>query len=142
MHGETRQTVDWGFWVVGSLALVWNLAGVVNFFAQMNPEILESYRESEIALVESRPAWATGMFALAVLAGSLGSIFLLLRRAAAVPLFIASFLGVLGTMAYSLSAGIDFGVGEIMGIIMMPLFVAAFLIWFSKFAVRQGWICY
>jgi len=55
-------------------------------------------------------------------------------------LFIASLLGVIVTMTHALGVGIDFGLGEILGIILMPLVVAVFLIWYSKWAKSTGWI--
>jgi hypothetical protein len=114
--------------------------GVINFFAQMNPDVLAAYRMSERAIVEGRPAWATGGFALAVFGGTIGCLLLLLRKSAAYYLFIASLLGVIVTMSHTLGIGVDFGLGEILGIILMPLVVAAFLIWYSKQAESKGWI--
>jgi len=114
--------------------------GVVNYFAQMNPDMLAAYRESERAIIEGRPAWATGAFAIAVFGGALGSLLLLLRKSAAYYLFIGSLLGVIVTMFHTLGAGIEFGLGEILGVILMPLVVAAFLIWYSKQAEARGWI--
>ncbi len=70
----------------------------------------------------------------------LGCLLLLLRKSAAYYLFIASLLGVIVTMTHTLGVGIDFGLGEILGIILMPLVVAVFLIWYSKQAERKGWI--
>jgi hypothetical protein len=43
-------------------------------------------------------------------------------------------------MVHTVSLGIDFGLGEILGIILMPLVVAAFLIWYSKQAESKGWL--
>jgi hypothetical protein len=43
-------------------------------------------------------------------------------------------------MTHTLGVGIDFGPGEILGIILMPLVVAAFMIWYSKQAESKGWI--
>jgi hypothetical protein len=140
MNDENVGGVHWSFWVIGAVALIWNVIGVINFFVQMNPEMLEAYRESERAIIEGRPAWATGAFALAVFGGALGSLLLLLRKSAAFYLFIASLLGVIVTMTHTLGVGIDFGPGEILGIILMPLVVAAFLIWYSKQAERKAWI--
>jgi hypothetical protein len=65
---------------------------------------------------------------------------LLLRKSAAFYLFIASLLGVIVTMLHTLGAGIDFGLGEILGIILMPLLLAAFLIWYAKLAESKDWI--
>ncbi len=132
--------VHWSFWVISTVALIWNAMGVINFFVQMNPDVLSAYRESERAIVMGRPLWATGGFAIAVFGGALGSLLLLLRKSAATYLFITSVLGMIVTMIHALGVGIDFGVGEILGIILMPLAVAAFLIWYAKRAERKGWI--
>ncbi|MEE9598378.1 MAG: hypothetical protein V3V96_16525 [Acidiferrobacterales bacterium] len=140
MNDETVGGVHWSFWAIGAVALIWNVMGVINFFVQMNPDVLATYRESERAIVEGRPAWATGAFAIAVFGGALGCLLLLLRKSAAYYLLIASLLGVIVTMTHTLGVGIDFGLGEILGIILMPLVVAAFLIWYSKRAQSKGWI--
>ena len=126
--------------MLSAVTLIWNILGVVNFFVQMNPDTLALYRESERAIVEGRPAWATGAFAIAVFSGTLGCLLLLLRKSVAYYLFVASLLGVIVTMAHTLSVGIDFSLGEILGTILMPLVVAAFLIWYSKRAQSKGWI--
>ena len=140
MNDKTIGGVHWSFWAIGAIALIWNLMGVINFFVQMNPDVLTAYRESERSIIEGRPAWAIGGFAIAVFGGALGCLLLLLRKSAAYYLFIASLLGVIVTMTHTLGVGIDFGLGEILGIILMPLVVAAFLIWYSKQAESRGWI--
>ncbi len=140
MNDKTVGGVHWIFWLIGAVALIWNVVGVINFFVQMNPDVLAAYRESERAIVEGRPVWATGAFAIAVFGGALGCLLLLLRKSAAYYLFIASLFGVIVTMIHTLGVGIDFGLGEILGIILMPLVVAAFLIWYSKHAESKGWI--
>jgi len=138
MDNPEKRKIHWSFWVIGAVSLIWNALGAVNFFVQMNPQILAAYRESERAIVEGRPAWATVMFGIAVFAGTLGSVALLLRRRVALALFVASFAGAVGTMVHSLSVGIQFGVGEIMGIILLPILVPLFLIWYSRFLGRRG----
>jgi len=140
MNDENVGGVHWSFWVIGAVALIWNVMGVINFFVQMNPDMLAAYRESERAIIEGRPAWATGAFAIAVFGGALGCFLLLLRNSAAYYLFIASLLGVIVTMTHTLGAGIDFGPGEILGIVLMPLVVPTLLIWYSKHAESKGWI--
>jgi hypothetical protein len=143
MNDESASRIHWSFWVIGAVALIWNVAGVVNYFVQMDPDALAAYRESERAIVESRPAWATGAFAVGVFGGALGCLLLLLRKSAAYYLFIASLLGVIVTMLHSLGIfgpAIDFSLFEIFGIVLMPLAMAAFLIWYSKLAERKRWI--
>ena len=140
MNDENVGGVHWSFWVIGAVTLIWNVMGMIKFFMQMNPDMLAAYRESERAIIEGRPVWATGAFAVAVFGGALGCLLLLLRKSLAYWLFIASLLGVIVTMIHTLSLGIDFGLGEILGIILMPLVVAVFLIWYSKRAESKGWI--
>ena len=143
MNDETVGGVHWSFWAIGVVALIWNVMGVVNFFMQMNPDALAAYRESERAIIEGRPAWATGAFAIAVFGGALGCLLLLLRKSAAYYLFIASLLGVIVTMTHTVGIfgpTIDFSPFEILEIILMPLVLAAFLIWYSKQAENKGWI--
>ena len=135
--------IHWSFWAIGAIALIWNVMGVINFFVQMNPDMLTAYRESERAIVEGRPAWATGGFAIAVFGGALGGLLLLLRKPAAYYLFIASLLGVIVTMIHTVGIARStdsFGPFEILMMILMPLVVAAFLIWYSKWAESKGWI--
>jgi hypothetical protein len=98
---------------------------------------------SHRAIIEGRPVWATGGFAIAVFGGALGCLLLLLRKSAAYYLFIASLLGVIVTMTHTLgiaSSTIDFSPFEILMMILMPLVVAAFLIWYSKWTESKGWI--
>ncbi len=140
MNDKTSGEVHWSFWVIGAVALIWNVMGAINFFMQMDPDMLAAYRESERAIIEGRPAWATAGFAIAVFGGTLGCLLLLLRKSVAFYLFIASLLGVIVATTHTLGVGADFGLGEILGIILMPVVVAAFLIWYSKRAENKGWI--
>ena len=140
MNDKNVSTAHWSFWLIGVIALVWNVLGAVNFFAQMDPEVLAAYRDSERAIIAGRPAWATVAFATAVFGGALGSLLLLLRKKLACWLFIASLLGVIVTMIHTLRVDIEFGPGEIVGIILMPVVFAAFLIWYAKRAESKGWL--
>jgi hypothetical protein len=140
MNQVTGTRPHWSFWLIGVIALVWNAAGVANYFVQMDPGMLEAYRASERALVENRPAWATAGFAVAVFGGTIGSLLLLLRQSASVYLFAASALGVVVTIFHALGSGVEFGAGELAGIIAMPLVVAGFLVWYCLFAGNRGWL--
>ena len=61
--------VHWSFWVIGAVTLIYNVAGVINFFAQMNADTVAAMPEPYRAIIEDRPAWATGAFAVAVFGG-------------------------------------------------------------------------
>ncbi len=135
--------VHWSFWAISAVALIWNVLGGANFFMQMNADVVAAMPELNRAIIEGRPAWATGGFAIAVLGGALGCLLLLLRKSAAYYLFVASLLGVIVTVLHTLGmagSAIDLTPFEISGYILMPLVVAAFLIWYSKHAESRGWI--
>ncbi len=140
MNDETDRGVHWSFWVIGAIALIWNVLGSVNYLVQMNADSLDAFREVERAIIEGRPAWATGGFAIAVFGGALGSLLLLLRKSVAFYFFIASLLGVIVTMTHTLGVDIALSLGEIVVIVLMPLLVALFLTWYAKHAKSRGWI--
>jgi len=143
MNDETVSRVHWSFWIIGVVALIWNVMGAANYVWQMNPDALAAYPETHRAIIEGRPAWATGAFAIAVFGGAVGCLLLLLRKSAAFYLFIASLLGVVVTMVHTLgvaNVSVDFSLVETAMMIVMPLVLAAFLIWYSKLAERKGWI--
>jgi hypothetical protein len=139
MNDNNAGRPHWSFWLITLLMLIWNVMGCINFFVQMDPDMVSSYLESEKAIIQGRPVWATAAFAVAVFGGAIGCLLLMLRRPAALYLLIASLLGVVATMVHTLSIDIDFGIGEIIGIIVMPLAVAIFLIWYSKYVAGKGW---
>jgi len=140
VNDENANGIHWSFWVIGAVGLIWNVLGIANYFIQMDPSVISAYRESEQAIIVGRPAWATGAFAIAVFGGAIGSLLLLLKKSVASYLFIASLVGVIGTMIHALGLDIEFGGGEIAGIIIMPLVVAAFLIWYARSCQAKGWI--
>jgi hypothetical protein len=140
LNDKAVTRVHWSFWSISAIALVWNVLGSVNFFMQMNPDMLDAYRESERAIIQGRPAWATGAFAIAVIVGALGGLLLLLRKSAATYMFIASLAGVVVTMIHTLGVDYDFSLVEILVMVLMPFVVAALLVWYSKHAEGRGWI--
>ena len=134
--------VHWSFWLIGAIALIWNLMGVANFVAQMSPDAVASMPETHRAIIDTRPAWATGGFAIAVFGGAIGCLLLLLKKSAAFYLFVASLLGVVITMVHTLqvaSSGVAFMAFEIGMMIMSPLAVALLLLWYAKRAQKRGW---
>ncbi len=140
MNDKHLAGIHWSFWIISTLMLIWNVMGCINFLLQMNPEMVGSYRETEQAIISARPLWATVAFAVAVFGGAFGCILLMLKKSISYYFFIASLLGVIVTMIHTFSAGIDFGIGEILGIIVMPLVVAMFLTGYSKYTVNKGWV--
>jgi hypothetical protein len=143
MNNVTTGQVHWSFWAIGAVALIWNVLGVINFAMQMSPDALAAMSDSQRAIVAARPAWATGAFAIAVLCGSAGCLMLLLKRSVAAYLFIASLVATLVQAIPYLGASaapVTLTAAEISMFILMPLAVAAFLIWYAKLAKSKSWI--
>lgn len=131
------------FWIIGVLALFWNIMGVAAYLGQayMTDEILSALPEAEQLYYTNVPAWVTATFAIAVFTGFVGSIALLIRKKWAVTLFILSLLAVLLQFVY------NFFIQDYMELApskaIMPIIVigiAVFLIWYSKKCQEKGWI--
>lgn len=131
----------WSFWLVGGLALIWNALGSVNFIMQMNADKVSAMPEAYQAFIEVRPMWATAAFAIAVFGGVAGCLFLLLKKPAAIYIFVASLLGVSVTMLHALSINSpDIERTQIIAGTSMSLIIAAALIWYTKMTQRKSWI--
>ena len=138
MNDKTVGGIDWSFWIISVVTLIFYVMGVINYFVQMNPDMLASFPESYRPIIEGRPAWATAAFAIAVFGGSLGCILLLLKKSAAFYVLIASLLGVIVTMMHIFGVA-GFSSFEVWMGVLMQLVVTVFLIWYSKLTERKGW---
>ena len=140
MNDKAESGIHWSFWAITVVALIWNVLGGVNFFAQMDADTVATFPESHRAIIEGRPIWATAGFALGVFGGSFGCVLLLLRKSAALYVFILSLLGMIVTMIHTIGVGsskVSFSPVEIIVMIVMPLLVAAFLVWYSRLAENK-----
>ncbi|HET7603790.1 MAG TPA: hypothetical protein VFK36_12280 [Gemmatimonadales bacterium] len=136
-------TPGW-FKVVAVVALLWNLLGCFAFATDlsMSPEDIARMSPSQQELYDARPGWALAATGLAVIAGALGSIGLLLRKKWAVPLFLLSLIGIIAQ---------DFGLFVLAGgatragpvPLVLQTLVLAFAVWLlllSRKGVARGWL--
>ena len=138
MNEKIISRVHWSFWVIGIVGLIFNIMGCLNYISQMNAEMVASMPDSVRAIIESRPVWGTVAFAIAVFGGALGAILLLIRKSVAYYVFIASLVGAVVAQIPLLGLA-DFPAGVLIGG-LSQLIVSVFLIWYSKWAKRKGWI--
>ncbi len=132
------------YWIISSLALVWNLIGVVRYVMQVRitDEMVAHLPEAERALLTNLPAWATSAFAVAVTFGAAGCVLLLLRNVWAVPAFLISLAGVLVQMYHA------FAIADAMAVLgptaaIVPTLIIAIgvcLIWYARYAKEKGWL--
>lgn len=126
------------FWVVSVIAILWNAIGVYNYLshALMTQEELSALSKSDQTLYANLPDWYISVFAIAVFAGLLGAISLLLRKRWAYIFFIISFLAVGLQQFYILTEVNPRDIFLSLTIIV----IAVFLVWFSKRAVSRKWL--
>ena len=130
-------------WTAGA-ALVWNLMGFLAYYAQvtMTPDTLAQMPDAERTMYESIPAWANGTFAIAVTAGVVGCLLLILRHALALPALIVSLLAVLiqnfnSFVLMDALSIVGAGGAAASGAIIL---VGAYLVWLANDAKQKGWL--
>jgi hypothetical protein len=134
MSMNSDAKAHWSFWLIGSAALLWNIAGSVNFLMQMQASSLASMPEPFRTIVANRPGWATAAFGLGVLGGVIGCVLLLLKQRAAIYVFAASLAGIILHLIPYVSPQklpASFGLGDAVLVFVMPLLVALFLLWYA-----------
>lgn len=140
---ETQKVPTW-YWVVTGLALLWNLMGVMAFFAQVltPPEVIAAMPEAERMLIEAMPGWALLAFAVAVFCGVLGCVALAMRKNWAVMLFQLSLAGVIIQNVNAFFIQDSFAVFGPGGTIMAALVaIIAIALWQFALSTRnKGWI--
>jgi hypothetical protein len=132
------------FFLIGGVALVWNLLGIGAYISQvtMSPDALNVLPDAERALYENIPAWATAAYAIAVNAGALGCLLLLFRKALATPVLIISLAAVLVQMYHAIFVVNALDVYGAPGAVMpiAIIIIGAYLVWFSIESKKKGWI--
>ena len=139
---DSRPTTT--FWIIGGAALVWNLLGLVFYYSHvtMTPEALAGFTDAQQEFFNSTPMWATSAYAIAVNAGALGSLFLLLRKSWAVPLFTLSLLGILAqnVHAFLLANGLEVWGSSGIALPAIVIVIGVALLMYSRTTKDQGWL--
>jgi hypothetical protein len=131
------------FWIIGVIALVWNGMGVNAYLQQAyDTEVSTAELNAEqIALIDSLPPWMMALFAIAVFAGVIGSITLLMRKKIAVIILFLSFVVAIIQQLYWLFGTNATEVFSEMQPYFRPIMVivfAAFIAWYSKNQKEKG----
>lgn len=143
MSNDISKNIHWVFWVIAVLGLLWNIGGIINYMMQMKPDFVETLPETHRAIIQGRPVWATGGFAVGVFGGAIGCLLLLLRKPLAGFFFMISLIGIFVTMIHTLQVVLSnetFAVSEIFVMIVLPILVANFLIGVTFFAMKRNWL--
>ncbi len=139
----TNSKPSGSFWAIAIIALLWNLMGVNQYIlmAYKSESVRAGLSAEKLALIDATPVWSTAAFAIAVFAGALGCVALLLKKKVANTLFLLSFLGII---IQNIDAFMRFKVSEFNGVeltmtLLIPV-IALFLIWYSKKCISKGWL--
>ena len=132
------------FRIVGITLLVWNLIGLAVFAMHISvagdQEALENLQmtEEQQKLIMETPTWVNVAFGVAVVAGVLGCIALVMRSRMAVPVLGLSLLGVVAQNVYVYFMSNSL---EVMGPGLSPvvIVVAIALVPFAMYCAKQKW---
>jgi len=132
------------FWLVSGLAFIWNALGVMAFIAQisMTDEAMAALPADQQAAYAALPSWYMIIFAVAVFAGTLGCLALLLRKRWASALLTLSFGAVMVQQAYFwflTDIGSKQHGGQLAMTIAIPV-VALLLVLMARSSTAKGWL--
>jgi hypothetical protein len=132
------------FWIIGGAALVWNLIGLAFYIGEvtMTPEALAALTEAQQEFFLTTPTWATAAFAIAVNAGALGSLFLLLRKTWAVPTLVISLIAIVIQYVDAFVLRGAFGIVGVSSLIIpsMVFVIGVALLWYARVTKERGWL--
>lgn len=111
-RAETRTEAPWHLWVVATVALLFTAFGAYDYvmsqsgdlaYMQAMVEPMGVPAEAGVAYFANFPLWADLVWAIGVWAGVGGAVLLLLRRALAYRVWLASLAGLVLSNAYGLA---------------------------------------
>lgn len=131
----------WVIWAAIA-SLLWNLFGVAAFIMQatMSPEALSSLPPDQQELWGDMGIWTWIAYAVAVGAGTLGAIGLILKRKWAAPLFLVSLVAIIVQFSYPLGYALG---RDLMHLMIFPAFillVAIAQLLLARSGLIKGWL--
>jgi len=129
-------------WIVGVLALLWSLMGVVDYLATQThwQPYMAGFTPEQLDYFYGFPAWMVAAWAFGVWGGFAGTLGLLLRRRWAVWMYAASLAGLAVSSLYNfgISNGADImGSGAVIFTVVIWL-VAIFLLLYARAMAKKG----
>lgn len=133
------------YWIVAALALVWMAIGVAAWVMDLltDEAAIAQMSEAQQQLYRSRPTWLFAVYAVAIFAGLVGAIGLLLRKGWAVSSLAVSLIAIIVQFGYTF-LGMDairvLGAAAAVPFPLVIFAIGAVLLWFSAHARKRGWI--
>ena len=144
MENEKTKIPMW-FWLVSIFFLLWNIMGVFSFFAHtlISAEAIAELPLNERELYGEYPLWTTIVFAIAVIAGLIGAIGLVLKKKWSKMAFVISLIAIIPQMIHNVffTNSIEvYGTAEAVTMPALVVVFGLFLVWFSGFAIKKHWL--
>ena len=145
MSDISNSELPTSFWIIGGIFLLWNFFGLMIYYDQvtMSPEVLaDNFNAAQQEFLENMPLWATSAYAIAVTAGVIASLLLLVRNALALPVYVVSFAGVLvqDLNSFVLSDGLAVWGSSALYLPTLVIILCIIEIWYSRSAKAKGWL--
>lgn len=132
------------FWVVSIIALIWNGLGVNAYLQQAYNTTAHRamYTGEQLMVLDKTPSWATAAFAIAVFAGLIGCIGLLMKKKWAKSLFLLSLLGILIQLSHSVFMVKMYQLLSLpQNIMSFSIPIVAFLLYYiARKSEARGWL--
>lgn len=136
MPDEQSAQPTTAFWIIGTVALLWNLLGLWAYYSNVTatPDDLKmQFSPDQIEAILATPAWATSGTAFAVTGGVIGSVLLLLRNSLSLPFYVLSLAGAIvqDIYVFGMTNTVElFGMAPVILQSIVFLF-AVFLVWYA-----------
>ena len=142
---QKKPKIPMWFWIVSIFLLLWNIMGVFSFLAHtfISNEALAELPSNERELYSEYPLWTTIVFAIAVIAGLIGTIGLVLKKKWSKMAFIISLLAIIPQMIHNVffTKSIEvYGAVEAATMPALVVIFGLFLVWFSMLGIRKQWL--
>jgi hypothetical protein len=138
---NTAVKLPWHLWVVGIVGLLWSAMGAMDYVMTQtrNEEYMSNFTPEQLEFFYGFPVWVVAAWAIAVWGEVLGTIFLLMRKAWAVTVFLASFIATLITFVhnYVLSNGLEVAGDAFTLIFTAVIIIVALFLWLYSRAMQQ-----
>lgn len=131
------------FRIIAAVAVLWNLFGVWQYLSYVGVvPLMRPLTADEAALIAGAPVWYTAAFAIAVFAGTLGALGLVMARRWARPALVVSLVALIVQFGWwSLLSGAAEVLGpSVHAAPVVIILVAILLVWLATTGARRGWL--
>ncbi len=139
---DIRPATPWHLWVVGIIATLWNSGGAFDYTMTQsrNESYMSAFTPEQLDYFYAFPAWADAVWALGVWGAVIGSLLLLLRSRHAVAAFVISFIGLIGSSIYQMTADMPASLNTPAILIFTAVIWLSIilLIWYARMMTAKG----